>query len=139
MEWSAFTMKMDTRMADFVYHDYFNFNLTAKSLLNLAGILSNCERNRFMSQPLPKFDTTAPAPAGLPAKPRNSGPRPLAVTGVTTRPSPVHGLQTDVERAFAASANAANDRRIPFAITLAGVSLFSLTCWTLLFFLVKAL
>lgn len=131
-------MKTDNRTADFVYRDYFNFNLSAQSLLNLAGILSNGERNRYMSQPQPKIDTRASAPAGTPAKPRDNTPKPLAVTGVMTRrPSPVHGLQSNVERAFAAPV-AAGERKIPFAVTLAGVSVFSLACWTLLYFLIRA-
>lgn len=78
-------------------------------------------------------DTRAPAPA----KPRDDTPKPLAVTGVMTRrPSPVHGLHSDLESAFARDDG---ERKIPFAITLAGVSAFSLTCWTLLFLLVRAL
>lgn len=140
VEWNAFKMNTNNGSADCVYHNYFNFNLSAKSLLNLAGILSNRERNLYMSQPLAKIDTSAhPADAAAP-KPRETGPKPLAFTGVVTRQaSPVHDLQSDVERAFAARAMTADERKIPFAVTLAGVTAFSLTCWTLLYLLARAL
>lgn len=130
-------MKTDSRTIVFVYHDYFNFNLSPKSLLNLAGILSSRERNRHMSQPQPR--TGAPESAEPKGKLRDSTPRPLVVTGVMTRrPSPVHGLQSNVMRAFASPAPNVG-RKIPFGVTLAAASVFSLACWILLFLAIRAI
>ncbi len=90
-----------------------------------------------MPQALAKTDPQAQQGDAVQAKARDNGPKPLSFTGVVTRKaSPVHDLQSGVERAFAASVD---ERKIPFGYTLFGVTAFSLTCWTLLYMLVRAL
>lgn len=95
-----------------------------------------------MSLPLAKPETqSCEAPHEDAARAAAPVARPfLADESLVDGGSPVHGLHSDLEKAFSGGEMARSKiRPTPFAITLFGMTIISGLCWALLIALVRAL